>query len=232
MDATPISLAGVARVNAARNMSFPPSEPSKALVNFDRDQAIASLDRAAMRAKGAADRALAQNEEIAASNNRVIYALSSASGKDFGSDPMSWYSWWNDYNEYDRPQRQPTQYYRSTTTTTPYSLSFVGPHSCFVAGTPVWTISGLVQIEKIKKGDLVLAQDQDTGELAYKTVVETTVRQPSSNSCHSSRRYANSLHEGASLLGFRGRLENGKRVEIGRLVTHRTRPVAARRRSQ
>ena len=47
---------------------------------------------------------------------------------------------------------------------------------CLAAGTPVWTASGLVAIEKIRVGDLVLAQAPDSGELAYKPVLKTTLR--------------------------------------------------------
>jgi len=49
-------------------------------------------------------------------------------------------------------------------------------HECFVAGTPVWTVSGPVAIEKIRVGDLVLSQALDTGELAFQPVLQTTQR--------------------------------------------------------
>ena len=48
--------------------------------------------------------------------------------------------------------------------------------SCLTAGTPIWTDAGPVAVEKIKVGDRVLAQDPETGELAYKPVLHTTVR--------------------------------------------------------
>ena len=47
---------------------------------------------------------------------------------------------------------------------------------CLVAGTPVWTASGLQSVEKIKVGDIVLSQDSETGELALKPVLRTTIR--------------------------------------------------------
>jgi len=47
---------------------------------------------------------------------------------------------------------------------------------CFLPGTPVWTDVGAVPIERIRVGDRVLAQDPSTGELAYKLVLQTTVR--------------------------------------------------------
>jgi hypothetical protein len=50
--------------------------------------------------------------------------------------------------------------------------------SCLAAGTPVWTITGPKAVEKIRVGDLVLSQDPESGELAYKPVIGTTVRPP------------------------------------------------------
>jgi hypothetical protein len=45
---------------------------------------------------------------------------------------------------------------------------------CFVAGTLVWTQAGPVAIEEITVGDLVLSQDPNSGEAAYRPVLETT----------------------------------------------------------
>ncbi|MEX0677899.1 MAG: polymorphic toxin-type HINT domain-containing protein [Pirellulales bacterium] len=47
---------------------------------------------------------------------------------------------------------------------------------CFPAGTTVLSISGPKPIETLKPGDRVLAQDIATGELAYKTVQQRTLR--------------------------------------------------------
>ena len=43
--------------------------------------------------------------------------------------------------------------------------------SCFGAGTPVLTRSGLQPIERVEVGDLVLSQDTVTGALSYRPVV-------------------------------------------------------------
>lgn len=50
---------------------------------------------------------------------------------------------------------------------------------CFIAGTPVWTAGGLMTIESICPGDLVLARDEQTSELTYKPVIDTIVTHPS-----------------------------------------------------
>jgi hypothetical protein len=43
----------------------------------------------------------------------------------------------------------------------------------------VWTSAGQAPIESIQVGDSVLAQDVETGELAFKPVLSTSVRPPS-----------------------------------------------------
>ena len=43
----------------------------------------------------------------------------------------------------------------------------------FVAGTLVHTDRGLVRIEKIRVGDMVLSQPEETGELTHKRVLRT-----------------------------------------------------------
>ncbi|MBQ6251429.1 polymorphic toxin-type HINT domain-containing protein [Ruminococcus sp.] len=48
---------------------------------------------------------------------------------------------------------------------------------CFVAGTMIATVSGLVAIENIRVGDRVMATDPETGETAAKTVLETYIRE-------------------------------------------------------
>jgi hypothetical protein len=44
--------------------------------------------------------------------------------------------------------------------------------TCFVAGTPVHTKKGLVPIEKLRAGDLVLSRPEQGGETAYRAVVK------------------------------------------------------------
>ena len=52
--------------------------------------------------------------------------------------------------------------------------------TCFVAGTLVWTVNGLMAIEHIKAGDLVFAADEkNPTQVALKPVLETYVRESS-----------------------------------------------------
>ncbi len=52
----------------------------------------------------------------------------------------------------------------------------LAPTTCFAAGTQVVTLAGSMPIELVQVGDRVLAQDAETGELAYKPVLQTTIR--------------------------------------------------------
>jgi hypothetical protein len=52
------------------------------------------------------------------------------------------------------------------------------PKECLAAGTPAWTDRGAVPIEQVRAGDRVLSQDPESGRLAYKPVLDTTIRPP------------------------------------------------------
>lgn len=131
-----------------------------------------------------------QNQVIEALSERICQALSVATGQDLPRSPEAWWAWWDTENEvvlagskatqtqYRQELRmyadaQPVNYNPSST-----SGSSPSPrrHECFVAGTPVWTVSGPVAIEKLRVGDLVLSQALDTGELAFQPVLQTTQR--------------------------------------------------------
>jgi len=62
--------------------------------------------------------------------------------------------------------------------TTGFSQGMKNP-SCFVAGTLVLTATGLVAIESVKAGDMVVSTDPGTMEAANKRVLETYVREVS-----------------------------------------------------
>ena len=49
---------------------------------------------------------------------------------------------------------------------------------CFVAGTKVLTDHGLIPIEKISVGDLVLSRNESTGEQSFKPVLQTVITHP------------------------------------------------------
>ncbi len=57
-----------------------------------------------------------------------------------------------------------------------FSSSYVKSAACFVAGTLVATVNGLVAIETIKAGDYVLSTEPNTMQTGYKPVLETYIR--------------------------------------------------------
>ena len=110
----------------------------------------------------------------AASNAMLVDLLSATTGEQLGEDPEAWWDYWYDYNEYYRPSEPPVNYksnYSNNYSANPRAQYFYNPPpppyqgpprriSCFVAGTPVWTVSGPMQIENIKVGELVLRKIQ------------------------------------------------------------------------
>jgi len=121
-------------------------------------------------------------------NERLLKVLEATTSESY-QKPIDWHIWWQQHNEYVWPR--PTKYlwkssvssyavhnHTDIQTSGSVHTTLLGPRSCFLAGTPVRTEMGTVPIESIKPGDRVLAQDQDTGELAYKIVLTTTLRPP------------------------------------------------------
>jgi hypothetical protein len=96
-------------------------------------------------------------------NERLFGVLASITGEQH-QEALQWWNWWFDEMEYQPIEKETLVTYRA---------------SCFVRGTPVWTSTGPMAIEKIKPGETVLSQDPQTGELAYKPVLATTYRPPS-----------------------------------------------------
>lgn len=132
----------------------------------------------------------ARNFFVRTYNQRFAAILERVSGQAFGTKATAWWDWWQSHNDTSVRQKYPCwTYHRSfgiyrTTSSQPrgYQISQTflyrnpnGP-SCFPAGTKVWTESGVRNIETVKAGDRVLSQDPETGELAYRVVLNTTSR--------------------------------------------------------
>ena len=135
------------------------------------------------------------NRDLKENTNRICTLLRATTKEEIEDSPTLWWSWWNEYNERYQSEK-PTAYgyssqqerivvasrtLRGEIVSTERDL---GPklvqYSCLVPGTPVHTSSGLVPIEKIQIGDLVLSQDIETAELTLKPVILTTIRPPKS----------------------------------------------------
>lgn len=134
------------------------------------------------------------NEQIRLVNSRAESALRIATEVHQPAGPEDWWDWWVGYNEVHAVDLKPTLRVQHETErvyvrdqdkqltdrrpAVRWSGSPGGSGSCLVAGTPVWTEQGVRRVEQIRTGDRVLAQDVETGELAYKPVLATTVRPP------------------------------------------------------
>jgi hypothetical protein len=116
------------------------------------------------------------NEQAGALNERIVAVLTRVTEEDLGAEPRPWWDWWQGYNEYDQSEERPL--YQTADISNEYIIPEI-QKECFARGTPVWTKTGQRPIESLTLGDLVLAQNVDTGELAYKPVIGRTVRPPS-----------------------------------------------------
>jgi hypothetical protein len=128
----------------------------------------------------------AQNIEIDQSNSRVSDILTQVAGQDLGIDNDSWRKWSTNLQGYayvsaDPAQEKPLYVEDVPITYAPQPVNSFGfiplgsvrvqTHSCFAAGTPVRTMTGLTPIESLRTGDLLLAQNTHTGALGYQPIL-------------------------------------------------------------
>ncbi len=102
-------------------------------------------------------------------NGRICSALNVVTGEELPERPEAWWNWWDEYNETLAEEKPVQRTYNGEVYRPPQY------HSCFSAGTQVWTIEGPKPIERLRGGELVLSQHPETAELAYKAVIRTTV---------------------------------------------------------
>ncbi|MBI2481039.1 MAG: hypothetical protein HYV60_21110 [Planctomycetia bacterium] len=132
-----------------------------------------------------------QNASTQWLNGRIARVLNLATQQNLSANPQTWWQWWDQQNDVVRQGQKQTQQQQLTRQVVmrdqvPSQDASGGFQSggsprrqggeCFAAGTPVWTSSGMMPIETIRVGDVVLSQDIETGELAYKPVLRTTIR--------------------------------------------------------
>lgn len=125
---------------------------------------------------------------IQVANGRLARTLAAATGVTHCETPQDWWAWWAGYQQTPLADKKPQikedyeeswSVDRQQTRRTRQREGINVRHSCFAAGTLVVTESGPKPIEEIVVGDRVLAQDIDTGQIAFKPVFTTTYRPPS-----------------------------------------------------
>jgi len=120
----------------------------------------------------------ALNDRIQELNGRVIAVLADVSGNSPTPDARQWWGWWAAQNDSQPGAAKPVSVVVDESEYAQTPVALVPRVDCLAAGTPVWTETGAQAIETIKVGDRVVAKDVETGELAYKPVLQTTVRPP------------------------------------------------------
>ena len=105
------------------------------------------------------------NSDVNGVNDRATEALATALLETHGPKRKDWIKWWSELietstNLVPRPRDPDRQGETSTN-----SLRETSHAPRLRGGTPVWTLSGLHEIESLRTGDQVLTQDTDTGRL-------------------------------------------------------------------
>jgi hypothetical protein len=106
-------------------------------------------------------------------NAQVIGVLAATTGHDLSEDRHAWRKWWAEEQGFTYQPPPPGS--RQDLTLSDYKPMFAADVSvdCFVAGTPIHTVTGLRPIESVAVGDQVLTQNPRTGALNYRPVVAT-----------------------------------------------------------
>jgi hypothetical protein len=160
--------------------------------NDGTDSLGRALEDVQQRADTRAAAAQQQKEREERLNSQIMEVLRVSTGADVVANPDAWWTWWNQENEIYVEDTKPVQTALLTeqvvirdrlgfgvpgqTGGSLGSLATARTCECLAAGTPVWTETGPKAIEQIRIGDRVLSQNVETGELAYKPVLRTTIR--------------------------------------------------------
>jgi hypothetical protein len=121
----------------------------------------------------------ASARHIRDSNFRITQILKVLTKQNLGENREAWRKWWNEEQGYAYELPRTPVRSADYLTDTPKPFYFQSYHfSCFGAGTPVRTRSGLRPIETLRVGDQVLTQDTKTGALAYEPIVSVSHNPP------------------------------------------------------
>jgi hypothetical protein len=148
------------------------------------------LARAAARAADTEQRVADANAAAEERNERIEAVLKATAAIEPATSVESWWTEWQQYNELQYGSETPVsesyseENFRFVYEQAPVMVPVaegqrpITHSSCFAAGTPVWTKAGLKPIEAMAVGDMVLSQNPETGEVAYRAVLRTTLGRP------------------------------------------------------
>jgi len=162
----PPRLEGPARPNAANPAPGAPNGRRFVPASLNENQADAVQDQ------------LAQAEFI---RNNAVAALQSITGKKIGPEFSAWREALMQVSDVqvsaraEAPQMISAMYYQSDSMTVGLSGAATRP-DCLAAGTVVATKRGLIPIDKVCVGELVLSRNMETDETAYKPVLARSLR--------------------------------------------------------
>ena len=127
-----------------------------------QNEARGKLREEALRAQHNLDE---RNQAIHLQNERIASVLSELTGETLAPHPKLWWDWWSDFLD-SHPDLA------NVGTRRQLNQNLLNKQQRGLArGTWVWTRRGQRAIETILPGDYVLAQNPQTGELAYKVVL-------------------------------------------------------------
>ena len=124
-----------------------------------------------------------RNDEVEQLNERLAEALRTITTQKLVDAPQGWWDWWQEnsglptVSSSSKPRVVVIK--AENRVNVPLPPAPLRSSSCLVAGTPIWTERGLVAVERIRTGDRALSKNIETGELDYKVVLHTTVRESS-----------------------------------------------------
>lgn len=164
-------------------------QTSKASSNLDITVDERAAAKNAMQDQQELDRKIEQyNHDLELKSKNVYMLLARTTGNSSENKPDAWWAWWRSYNHRSPaalPLSKKTYDQVDKAETKLSQLTYNGAMqcSCLVAGTLIQTNQGLKAIESINVGDIVLAQDVESGELCLKPVVRKTLRPPETIYC-------------------------------------------------
>ena len=154
---------------------------ARVTASFNPNWAIGAIARADIEVESV-------NNAIDEKNEKIMQLLAetteerSAREATVKKTPEDWWNWWNARIESYPSDKKPVEYrYQASVEEVPPPMPPPTPprrHECLAAGTPIWTETGPVDVELLKVGDVVLTQNQSTGELKFAPVMATSTRPP------------------------------------------------------